>query len=168
MMQRNAAYWIDKLRLARHVEGGYFRETYRSQEVHPGTTNLLFPAGRSFATNIYFLLEQGQFSAFHKIKSDETWHFYAGDTLEIFEIEQDGKLITHRLGNDLDKNEHLQVVIRAGNWFGSRVAGGGAYTLAGCTVAPGFSFEDFELASAAALTNSYPMHELLIQQLTYS
>jgi uncharacterized protein len=167
-MRRNAAYWIDKLRLSRHVEGGHFRETYRSADTHPTTDGTFFPAGRSFSTNIYFLLEQEQFSAFHTIKSDETWHFYAGDTLHIFEIEPDGRLVTHKLGNNPDNNEHLQIVISAGSWFASRVAPGGEYTLAGCTVAPGFSFEDFELATAAALTNTFPMHEELIRQLTYS
>ena len=167
-MGRNAAYWIEKLRLSRHVEGGYFRETYRSPETYPSTNDNLFPAGRSLSTNIYFLLEQGHYSAFHTIKSDETWHFYAGDTLHIFEIEPDGKLITHKLGSNPDNNEHLQIVIRAGSWFGSRLAPGGAYVLTGCTVAPGFSFEDFELATAAVLTNRFPMHEELIRQLTYS
>jgi uncharacterized protein len=162
-----ARYWIDTLKLERHVEGGSFRETYRSPDVLPGPADT-FPAGRSLATNIYFLLEQGQFSAFHKIRSDESWHFYAGDTLHIFEIFPDGQLITHKLGSDPGKGEQFQVLIQAGNWFGSRVAGDGTYTLAGCTVAPGFDFKDFVLGDFNTLSHLYPAHEKLIREMTYS
>lgn len=162
-----ARYWIDTLKLTRHVEGGSFRETYRSPGTFPAD-NQQFPSRRSFSTNIYFLLEQGQFSAFHKIKSDESWHFYAGDPLNIFEIGVDGELTIHRLGNDPGKGEQFQVVIRAGNWFGSRVADDGHYSLTGCTVSPGFDFEDFELGNFETLSNLYPQHAVLIREMTYS
>jgi predicted cupin superfamily sugar epimerase len=157
---RTADYWIQKLQLSAHVEGGAFREVYRS----PLT---VFPEGfdgeRHYCTSIYFLLQQHQFSAFHKIKSDETWHFYYGDALIVYEIDQAGHLIEHRLGNDPEKDEHFQCVITAGNWFAARVADGGAYTLCGCTVSPGFDFADFELAKRDELLAQYPQHASLIR-----
>jgi uncharacterized protein len=168
-MDRDAAYWINKLQLERHVEGGSFRETYRSSLLlsADSLTNL-FTDPRSASTAIYFLLEAGQFSAFHTIKSDEVWHFYDGDPLDIYEIAADGSLITHKLGRDLEKGESLQAVVKAGNWFGSRVSTGGAFSLVGCTVAPGFDFADFELATREKLSARYPAHSALITSLTYS
>ena len=92
---------------------------------------------------IFILLEKKGFSAFHRIKSDELWHFYAGDPLIIYEIDGQGKMKEHLLGNDIEKGQSLFCAIKVGNWFGSRVAKGGEYGLAGCTVAPGFDFTDF-------------------------
>jgi predicted cupin superfamily sugar epimerase len=166
-MQRNATYWIKTLGLTQHVEGGSFRETYRSSLMIPNIPGGQFTSPRSASTNIYFLLENGQFSALHRIKSDETWHFYDGDGLDIFEIERDGSLTTHKLGRNAGEGESFQVVIRAGNWFGSRVSGNGAFALAGCTVAPGFDFEDFELGKRSELVMLFPQHEQLINQITY-
>lgn len=164
----NAPYYIEKLGLEKHIEGGAFRETYRSplllkKEQLPAE----FAGNRVAATGIYFLLEAGQFSAFHRIASDEMWHFYDGDTLSIYEIEPNGNLIVHRLGRQLEKAEVFQCVITAGNWFASRCERAGGFSLVGCTVAPGFDFEDFELAKRAALTARYPMHGTLISELTY-
>jgi predicted cupin superfamily sugar epimerase len=167
-MRPDAGYWIKELALTRHVEGGSFRETYRSglsigkEHLPPG-----FKGKRNFSTSIYFLLEQGQFSAFHRIPSDELWHFYYGDTLIIYEIDGNGTLHEHLLGNDPRKGESFQVVIRAGNWFGSRPAAGSEYALVGCTVSPGFDFEDFELAERERLCEDFPQHAGLITALTY-
>ncbi|WP_205513390.1 cupin domain-containing protein [Longitalea arenae] len=167
MSKRTAAYWINRLQLATHVEGGAFREIYRSALSAPLTAlPPTFAADRSFCTSIYFLLQQDQFSAFHKIKSDEVWHFYYGDTLIVYEIDAKGELIEHRLGCDPDNNESFQCVITAGNWFAARLAPGGDYALVGCTVSPGFDFADFELADQSALTAAYPQHEDLIKKLT--
>ena len=167
MSKRTAEYWINKLELATHIEGGAFREIYRSPVLAPLSA---LPGGfggdRNFCTSIYFLLQQHQFSAFHKIKSDEVWHFYYGDALIVYEIDQQGKLIEHRLGCDPDNNETFQCVIAAGNWFAAHLAPGGEYTLAGCTVSPGFDFADFELAKQQELITSYPAHEQLIKELT--
>lgn len=153
----DAAYWISTLNLTAHVEGGAFRETYRSA---------LKTGERNFCTHIYFLLQQGQFSAFHKIKSDEIWHFYYGDPLIVYEINPDGSVTEHKLGNNPANGESFSRVIKAGNWFGSRVVKEAQYSLAGCTVSPGFDFNDFELADREQLTAIYPQHKQLIQELT--
>lgn len=167
MGNRTAAYWIDKLQLATHIEGGAFREIYRSPVIAPlQALPATFTGERSFSTSIYFLLQQQQFSAFHKIKSDEVWHFYYGDALIVYEIDEQGSLIEHRLGCDPDNNETFQCVIAAGNWFAARLAPGGKYALVGCTVSPGFDFADFELAKQDELISSYPAHSQLIKELT--
>jgi len=168
-MRHNADFWIIHLRLIDHVEGGAFRETYRSSLMTPKS---VLPEGfkgdRNISTAIYFLLKEGQFSAFHRIASDEMWHFYYGDTLEVFEITSSGKLITHRLGNNPGLGESFQCVVSAGSWFGSKIVTGGEYSLVGCTVSPGFDFNDFELADRDELTKQYPQYTELIKQLTKS
>uniref|UniRef100_UPI003F718BF3 cupin domain-containing protein n=1 Tax=Dyadobacter sp. TaxID=1914288 RepID=UPI003F718BF3 len=122
---------------------------------------------RSVSTGIYFLLDARNFSAFHRIKSDEMWHFYAGDALEIFVIDPTtGKLHIIRLGSDPENGETFQAVVPAGAWFGSRPAAGSSYSLVGCTVAPGFDFHDFEMADRAALQAEYPEFQTLIAELT--
>lgn len=162
-----ARAWIDALEMTPHPEGGYFKETYRAGEAIEGAhLPPRFGGARSFSTAIYFLLEAGQFSAFHRIKSDEVWHFYAGGPLEILSIDPTGHLTTHRLGLDLTRGERPQATIPAGHWFASRPAPGTTYTLVGCTVAPGFDFADFEMATRHGLAESFPMHSLIIQQLT--
>jgi uncharacterized protein len=167
MSKRTAEYWISKLQLATHIEGGAFREIYRSSVLAPLSA---LPGGfdgdRSFCTSIYFLLQQHQFSAFHKIKSDEVWHFYYGDALIVYEIDKLGQVIEHRLGCDPENNETFQCVISAGNWFAARLAPGGEYALVGCTVSPGFDFTDFELAKQKELLATYPEHAELIKEMT--
>ncbi|MHA4845728.1 cupin domain-containing protein [Flavitalea antarctica] len=167
-MDFDAAYWIRELNLTRHIEGGSFRETYRSPIIlDQQAIGKNYKAPRPVSTSIYFLLEKGQFSAFHKIASDETWHFYEGDPLDIFEFTPGGELITHKLGRDPSKGQSFQLMIPGGRWFGSRVADNGTYSLVGCTVAPGFDFADFELAGRAELTDLYPAHKTLIAEMTY-
>ncbi|ASZ11793.1 cupin domain-containing protein [Chitinophaga pendula] len=162
-----AQYWREQLSLTHHVEGGAFRETYRSSLILPKTA---LPAAikgdRNAATAIYFLLEHGEFSAFHRIAADEIWHCYDGQRLYIYEIEQDGSLTKHMLGKNIQQGENLQVVIKAGNWFASRIETPGTFALVGCTVAPGFDFEDFELADRNTLQTQYPQHANLIGELT--
>jgi len=166
-MRPDAAYWIKKLQLTRHIEGGSFREVYRSTlSVPQDSLPILFQGDRSISTSIYFLLEKGQFSAFHRIASDELWHFYSGGALLIYEINHSGGLVMHRLGPDAENGEMFQTVVRAGNWFASVPAEGSDYSLAGCTVAPGFDFADFELADREALSGQYPSHAALIRALT--
>jgi predicted cupin superfamily sugar epimerase len=162
-----AAYWIEKLNLIPHVEGGAFREVYRSGLTLPKTVlPLFFQGSRSVSTSIYFLLSQGQFSAFHRIASDELWHFYYGDPLNVYEIAHNGRLYTHVLGSDPEKGESFQTVVKAGSWFASAPAPGSEYALVGCTVAPGFDFADFELAARETLTTQFPDHADLIRQFT--
>lgn len=159
-------YWITHLRMQVHVEGGAYSEVYRSPLIlDKGNLPATFNGSRNCCTSIYFLLLKGQFSAFHRIKSDETWHFYTGGSLEIYELDKNGTLQIHFLGSNPEKGEDFQTTIQAGNWFASRVVTG-EYVLAGCTVSPGFDFEDFELAEREILLNTYPDHDKLIRQLT--
>ena len=149
-----------------HPEGGYYKETYRSAEKIPqlGLPNR-FEGDRYFGTAIYFLLDQGNFSAFHRIKSDETWHFYAGQALEIFVLHDSGELQIIPLGNQIQAGETFQATVPAGAWFASRPAANTNFSLVGCTVAPGFDFADFELAKAEELVKLFPQHATLIRVL---
>lgn len=167
-MRPSADYWIQHLQMTKHVEGGSFVEVYRSPML-VAKTNLpdSFKGDRPVSTSIYFLLEKGQISALHKIASDELWHFYYGDPLEVFEIDQAGILTVHRLGNNPESGQVFQCCIKAGSWFGSKVADNGTYSLVGCTVAPGFDFADFELANRETLIKEFPLHEETIRKLTY-
>lgn len=167
MKNTTAEYWKQQLQLTSHVEGGAFRETYRAPLM---IGHQALPAGfsgpRNASTGIYFLLEDGDFSAFHRIAADEMWHFYDGTTLYIYEIRPDGALLVHKLGRNPEQGEQLQLVIPAGSWFASCVEETGGFALAGCTVAPGFDFADFELADRVALSALFPQHKGLIALLT--
>jgi predicted cupin superfamily sugar epimerase len=164
---QTADYWREQLQLESHVEGGSFLETYRSRWVlHKSALPPGMKGNRNASTCIYFLLEYGDFSAFHRIAADEIWHFYDGTPLSIYEIDTAGRLTVHKLGRQLHLGEQLQVVITAGNWFAARVDVAGGFTLAGCTVAPGFDFEDFELAQRKKLQALFPQHKELIGTLT--
>ena len=167
LTNRDAQYWVEKLGLEPHPEGGYFRQTYRAELVMPKAA---LPAGftgpRAVSTAIYFLLDGNNFSAFHRLRSDEVWHFYAGDPLMVHGIEPDGKYFSIRLGHDLEAGQVLQAVVKAGCWFASHVADWNSFAVVGCTVAPGFDFADFELAKRAELGARYPQHRALIEGLT--
>jgi uncharacterized protein len=160
-----ASYFIENLSLIPHPEGGYYKETYRSDEVFPGTVSK-FPSGRNYATAIYYLLEQGDHSAFHKIRSDECWHHYAGDTLWIHIIHSDGKYECIHLGKQSALGEVFQYVVPANAWFASEPSPQSVFVLAGCTVSPGFDFIDFELGKMNDLINQFPQHSRIIQQLS--
>lgn len=166
MTRQPPTYWIDHLHLQPHPEGGFYRETYRSTEKIPvdGLPSRFF-GPRNLSTAIYFLLRAQDKSLFHRIKSDELWHFHAGDSLHIHLLSEKG-LITHQLGPNMEQGDSLQIVIPANHWFGAVVASPGRYTLAGCTVAPGFDFKDFELADRAKLLEEFPMHQEIIAKLT--
>ena len=158
---KDARYWIEKLQLARHPEGGYFRETYRSDEVISAAgLPARFSAQRAFSTAIFFLLPGNECSVFHRIKSDELWHFYAGSGLTIHIIEPNGTY-TH-LGLD---GEHFQALVRADWWFGATVDDPQSFSLVGCTVAPGFDFADFELARRDTIIELFPQHRAIIERL---
>ena len=165
--KRDARYWIDKLQLEPHPEGGYFRQTYRSEVVIPREA---LPAGfsgaRAVSTAIYFLLEGKNFSAFHRLRSDEVWHFYAGDPLVVHVVEPGGNYSRILLGCDLEAGQVLQAVVRAGCWFGSHMADWKSFAVVGCTVAPGFDFEDCEMGKREELAAKYPQHGELIERLT--
>lgn len=157
---------IQQLNLQQHPEGGWYKETYKSIELLPrAALPQRFNGDRSFSTAIYFLLEQGNFSAFHKIKSDECWHFYTGEPLVVYIINQQGELNIIELGNDINKGQVFQYVVPANCWFASRPAAESNFCFVGCTVAPGFDFEDFDLADADDLSKLYPQHRDIIHEL---
>jgi len=159
---------IERFGLQPHPEGGYFRETFRGAdrvvreltcEASPGET-------RSASTAIYYMLCDGAHSAWHRIRSDEVWHFYAGERINVHVIDTAGQLHTHRLGNALTHHDAVfQAVVPAGQWFAAELCDPSAFALVGCTVAPGFEFSEFELADVAALTKAYPQHEAVIRRL---
>lgn len=166
MTHPQAQSFVDQLGLLPHPEGGWFKETYRSSGSVPSSVLKDFNGIRSYSTAIYFLLTEENFSAFHRIKSDEMWHFYAGDGLLIHEFTSIGTYIEHRLGLNFAMSQKPQLVILANSWFASEVVANGSWCLVGCTVSPGFDFADFELAKKADLVEAYPNHELLISRLT--
>jgi len=168
-LPKDAQYWIDALALSPHPEGGYYRETYRSDEtIAPDALPARFDGDRCFSTAIYFLLPSEHVSALHRIRQDELWHFHAGSPLDLHMLDENGVLTSVRLGSDPDAGHVLQAVVSAGSTFGAEVAESDSYSLLGCTVAPGFDFDDFELPSRADLLSLHPTHGALIHRLTHS
>jgi predicted cupin superfamily sugar epimerase len=163
----DARQWVESLRLRRHPEGGYFRETYRSAEEVPAAgLATRFGGARALATAIYFLLDGVDFSALHRLKQDEVWHFYDGSSATIHLIDPAGSYSTIRLGRNLAAGEVPQAVVPAGCLFGATVNDTRSFTLVGCTVAPGFDFADLLLPSRDELIRQYPQHRQLIDKLT--
>lgn len=165
-MSLSAADYVEQLKLQPHPEGGFYTRTYESEEHIPAAAlPARFGANRLISTAIYFLLEGTDYSAFHRIKSDELWHFYAGGGLHIYVIHPDGRGEILLLGSDLDNGYRFQQLVKAGCWFASRPANKKSFALVGCTVAPGFDFADFEMAKQDELLNIYPQYQQWIQQL---
>lgn len=160
-----AEYVIQHLQLQPHPEGGFFKETYRSAGRIPSQSIPKFNGGRHYSTAIYFLLQKGDFSAFHRIKSDECWHFYEGGTLLIHVIDDQGNYSCIHLGRNIHEGEIFQFVVPADSWFASEPAPETEFSLVGCTVSPGFDFADFEMANAKDLSKEYPQHRSLIRRL---
>lgn len=188
-----AKYWIEKLGLQPHPEGGYFRQTYKSAlRIVPEASGRAHAAvksatqigqpgldgSRAASTGIYFLLEAENVSAFHRLRSDEMWHFYAGSPLVVHVLDPAGGYSSILLGGNPQAGQVFQAVVRAGRWFGAELAPNPhfsqnrgevehpSYALVGCTVAPGFEFEDFEMAGRKELEAKYPAQKEIIQKLT--
>ena len=161
-MHADARAVLDALELQPHPEGGFFRETFRSPErldaVRDGKS-------RAASTAIYFLLPAGAISAWHRVRSDEVWHFYAGDALELHTLDPEGRAEHHVLGVDLARGERPQAVVPAGVLQAARSLGD-RFTLCGCTVAPGFDFADFEMPSRGELLARFPQHEEIVRRFT--
>ena len=162
--------YIVALHLQPHPEGGHYAQTYEAAEkVAQDALPDRFGGDRAFSTAIYFLLENHNRSALHRMHSDEVWHFYAGGPLLIYVIDPvTAELSTIRLGNRLDRGEVFQAVVPAGCWFGSKPIGKAdspSFSLVGCTVAPGFDFANFELANTEAMLAQFPQHRAAIEAL---
>ena len=147
-----AKFWIEKLGLQKHPEGGWFKEIYRSEErIDLSGSTIWFNGKRNCSTSIYFLLEGSNFSAFHRIKSDETWRFYTGNSAVLIHWIEDGKISSNKLGNKPSNFESFQVVVPKNRWFAAELENKNGFALVGCTVSPGFDFADFELADQKLL-----------------
>jgi len=143
------------------VEGGYFRRTYTS------AANLQTPRGaRPQGTAIYYLLEAGVFSEMHLLDSDEIFHFYLGDPVEMLQLFPDGSSAVLTLGQDLQAGQQVQVLVPAGVWQGMRLIGPGKLALLGCTVVPGFNYADYHNAPFAELSAKWPDQMERIKTLT--
>lgn len=159
--------YIEQLKLISHPEGGYYASTYKSGEVvSAACLPERFKGERVFSTAIFFLLEGFQYSAFHRIKSDELWHYYDGCALNIYVIHPTGEGVILKLGSDLEKGESFQQLVPAGCWFASKPVMRDGFTLAGCTVSPGFDFADLEMAQKSILLSLFPQHASWIQELS--
>lgn len=149
---------IEKLNLAPHAEGGYFRRYYQSDSYIIKDNNTKRRAGSA----IYYLLKKGQFSAWHSILSDEIWHYYKGGLLEIYEIKKDGSMTRYKLGDSLIYNDaDYSAVIESGSIFAARVVKG-SYVLTGCSLHPEFSYDDFLLYSKEEMLLKYPEYSSII------
>ena len=162
-MNKDATYWVNKLNLNEHPEGGYFVETATSEKtiISPEYNGI-----RCAFTAIYYLLVGEQFSSFHTMRSDELWHFCTGSTLTLHIIETDGELDEIRLGQNVDNGEKFQAVVKSGSWFGASVDDTTSYSLVGCIVSPGFDYQDWRLGDAEALIKLYPWHKSTIEKYT--
>ncbi|MCB1053331.1 MAG: cupin domain-containing protein [Acidobacteria bacterium] len=153
--------WVQQLGLVPHPEGGFYKETYRAELQLPVPWDT--KRTRSAGTGIYYLLKANDFSCWHRIRSDEGWHFYAGQTLEIHVLDSDGYRVL-RLG--IEAEAYPQHWVPARSWFAARLADPHPdhFALVGCTVAPGFDFADFEMANASLL-DQFPEHSADIRPL---
>lgn len=148
-----------KLGLEKHPEGGYFKQTYRSDT----TVNVKgYEGPRNIATAIYYMLVGKEFSGFHRIRSDEIWHHYAGGPVTLYAIGSDEKLSRIKIG----KRGTPQVVIKADTWFAAALDGKSSYCLLGCTMSPGFDYSDWELGKRGDLVGTYPKHKKIIERYT--
>ena len=163
----NVQDYIKKLKLLPHPEGGYFNEIYRAVGItSQPNLPMRFSGGRAYSTAIYYLLESGDFSSLHRLASDEQWFHVDGSALTIHSIDPTGNYSKHHIGKNLDAGEFPYAVVPHGNWFGGTVDTAQSFALVGCVVAPGFDFDDFELADKGKLIKLFPQHKALIQKLT--
>jgi hypothetical protein len=149
------------------LEGGFFAEVYRSAgKLSSSALSAGYSGERSLSTAIYYLLTPDTFSAMHKLRGDEVYHFYLGDPVEMLLLKHDGSAEAILVGSDIAAGMHLQHVIAGGTWQGARLAPGGQFALMGTTMAPGFDPTDFELGNRDQLCAQYPRYSPLIAMLT--
>ena len=158
---------IEKLGLLPHPEGGYYKEIYRSKGlIQSESLGPEFSGIRNYATSIYFMLTSDTFSAFHKINQDEIWHFYDGSPIKLHVISESGIHTQHIVGKDIFSDQVPQIVVPANHWFAATVINKNDFSLVGCSVSPGFDFNDFTLPSRKQLTQLFPQHINIITELT--
>lgn len=140
-----------------HPEGGFYQETYRSSDtIDKSALPMSYAGTRAFSTAILFLLREGEYSHLHRIRQDEVWHFHLGGPLRLTMLSPNGTPSEILLGQNILHDQHLQVVVPGGYWFGATPAPGTEFSLVGCTVAPGFDFADFELGTKKDLEQRFP------------
>jgi len=162
----NAEYWIQHLQLIPHPEGGFYREIYRSNiEADKKGLHYTFNGPRRLCTSIYYLLRSGEFSRFHRLRSDEIWYYHYGSSIKIVIIDQEGHKHVKILGQRAEKAEHLQVFVPGGAIFGAELLNNNSFSIMSCLVSPGFEFEDFELFEKEDLLQAYPKHADIIEKL---
>ena len=149
------------------IEGGFFRETYRSRW-HVSAEYLPdgFRGSRSIGTAIYYMITAETFSALHRLPGSEAFHFYLGDPVVMLQLLPDGSSCTITLGQDIAQGQQPQVIVRGQVWQGSRLAPGGKWALMGTTMSPGFDYADYEHADRDQLIAQYPGAAELIRQYT--
>ncbi|MBS1956531.1 MAG: cupin domain-containing protein [Cyanobacteria bacterium SZAS-4] len=148
-------------------EGGFFKEVFRSSQIYPqNALPARYVSQKSAITSIFYMLEATTFSAFHRLKSDEIYHFYLGDPVDLVLLDPDGSMLKVTLGQDILAGHHLQYAVPGGVWQASRLLPGGSLALMGCTVAPGFDFDDYEHGEWESLVRQFPSHHATIMNLT--
>jgi uncharacterized protein len=161
-------YWVSKLGMSPHPEGGYYKETFKSEEhVSDNELSVNYEGKRKLYTSIYFLLTSDDVSHFHRLKSDELWYYHGGSSLSIHVIDENGKYQEIKLGMNLDAGEVPQFLVKKNSIFGSSVSEKETCSLVGCMVSPGFEFQDFELFTQEELLRKYPQHKEIILKLAY-
>ena len=154
---KSAEYYIKNLNMNPHIEGGYFKESFISNDE--------FRQDKKLWSSIYFLLRTGEVSNFHRLKSDELWYYHDGQALTIYMITPEGELIIKQLGKDIENGETPQVIVPKGCIFGSAMNNNG-YSLVGCMVSPAFEYDEFELFKREYLLELYPNYKDIIIKLT--
>jgi uncharacterized protein len=159
-LNKDAARLIKRLGLEKHPEGGYFKQTYTAHTI----VNVEgYDGPRPVSTAIYYMLVADQFSAFHRIRSDELWHHYAGSSLTLYAIDN-GELSEIKMGKS--RGEAAQVAIKANTWFAASLNDKKSYCLLGCTVSPGFDYLDWKVGRRNELVKMYPQHRRIIERYT--
>lgn len=167
-MKRDAQYYVSKLGLEPHPEGGFYKRTFASEEqVTDEELSVTYEGKRKLYTSIYFLLTTEDVSHFHRLKSDELWYYHAGSSLTVHILHEDGTYEEIKLGLNLEQGEVPQALVPKNSIFGSSVMEEDAFSLVGCMVSPGFEFRDFEMFTQAELLAKYPQHEEIIMKLAY-
>ena len=168
MMKQDAMYYVSKLGLEPHPEGGYYKQTFVSNEqVTDEELSVTYDGKRKLYTSIYFLLTSTDVSHFHRLKSDELWYYHAGSSLTVHILHENGTYEEIKLGLNLEQGEVPQALVPKNSIFGSSVMEDDAFSLVGCMVSPGFEFQDFEMFTQAELLSKYPEQKEIIMKLAY-